>query len=301
MFAAALVAWLVAFLGDSLFRGARRAIMGSPEQQALVKAMDVALQAPLLSVPSSSRSALMAALQEQFTQPPSLVLDGHTRVRTGIIRGIHAQIAPLADPSRTPYGRSFFQEIGIDHALIRDELSDVIIRSIEQVGPAFPALTPLLTQINADVVIEKVDEIIGMISIAQSRSSADAVETSSPRPAIDRPENRAAPSVDWTELLTEAFLKIPAIEHEDSREAVFDLLPDRLRHGIPRSRYARIQVVQMINTSAHYSMGLRDIVRAIRIVEGDSEPMRRLDELILSFDEENGPTVTNCGQRERDA
>jgi hypothetical protein len=192
----------------------------------------------------------------------------------------------------TPAGRSFFAEIGVDPARIRDEIADVVIRSIEQVGPAFPALTPLVTQLNADAIIERVDTAIEMIGAAQRQSEAQALDVPHNRPAATgRPPAPVALSTDWVGLLTEAFLNVPAIANDDSRQTVFDMLPNRLRDGIPRSRTPRVQVVQMIRSSANYRGGLSDMLRAIRLVEGDSDPMRRLDGLILRLTGENGDTA----------
>ncbi len=296
MFAAALVAWLVAFLGDGVVKGVRRGVLGSPEHRALTKAMGLAVEATLQDVPEQSRRALDAALQDRFTEPPSLVLDGHTRVRTGLLRAIQAQIAPLSDTSITLAGKSFFEEIGVDSAQIRDELAEVVIRSIEQVGPAFPALTPLLTQLNADAILERVDSVIDMISAAQRESDRNVVDR--PRSHTAAPYGISAsddPTANWIERLTDALLDVPAVADDESRQTVFDILPDKFRHAIPRSRYPRVQVLQMIRTSANYSGGLRSMLRAIRIVEGDSLAMKRLDDLILSFDGTESGTTTPRG------
>lgn len=302
VFAAALVAWLVAFIGDEAVKGAKRGLLGSPESRALLKAMDVAVQATLLSVAEPSREMLAVALQERFTQPPVLTLDGHTRVRIGIIRAVQAQIAPLSDPSMTPTGKSFFEEIGVDSAQIRDELTNVVIRSIEQVAPSFPALAGLVTQLNADAIIERVDAVVEMLGAVQREPDGRALDRTLSGPAhVSRRLHLYDLSANWIEQLTDALLDVPAVANDESRQTVFDMLPDRFRHAIPRSRLPRVQVVQMIRTSANYSGGLRAMLRAIRIVEGDSDPMRRLDDLILSLNGAHGGTVAPHSPEEPDA
>ena len=157
MFAAAVVAWLVAVLGDRMLNGATRAVLGSPDKRALAEALAQAFDVAFDGVPESSRDVLSEALQERFLEPPMVVLDGRTEVRTGLIRAVQAQIAPLADPGATPAGRSFFDEIGVDAARVRDDLADVVIRSIEQVGATSPALSPLVNQLNADAILNRVE------------------------------------------------------------------------------------------------------------------------------------------------
>ncbi len=160
MFAAAIVAWLVALLGDRALNGMTRLVLGPPDERALAEALSVAFGVAFDGVPDSSRDALSSALGERFTEPPAVVLDGRTRVRTGIIRAVQAQIAPLADPANGPGGRSFFDEMGVDAARVRDDLSGVVIRSIEQVGASSAALSPLVNQLNADAIMEQVDAVL---------------------------------------------------------------------------------------------------------------------------------------------
>lgn len=289
MFAAALVAWLVAFLGDVTVDGVRRGVLGTPEHRALTMAMRLAVDASLSNVPVQSREPLAAALRERFVEPPAVMLDGKTRVRTGILRAIQAQIAPLSDPALTLTGQSFFEELGVDAAQIRDELAEIVIRSIEQVGPGFPALTPLIAQLNADTIIERVDAVAEMISAARRESDEQAASRSSGhRSSPSGSSDSSALDVDRIEQLTDALLHVPSVADDESRQAIFDLLPDRLRHSMPRSRHPRVQVLQMIRTSTNYAGGFRAMLRAVRIVEGDSLAMKQLDDLILSFDGAQG-------------
>lgn len=277
MFAAALVAWVVAFLGDGMVKGVRRGVLGKPEHRALVKAISVAVTATLDQAPEDSRTALAMALQDRFDEPPVLVHDGRTRVRTVLMRAIQAQLAPLADSSITPGGKSFFEEIGVDSAQIRDDLTDAIMRSIEQVGPAFPTLSPLVNQLNADAIIERVDNVAEMIGAAERelpQPTKDSTFYRQGKTSVEMPEDRI-------EKLTTAFLDVPAIADDELRQTVLDLLPARFRLAIPRSRYPKIQVIQMIRTSANYAGGMRAMLGAVRMVEGDTVAMQRLDHVIL--------------------
>jgi hypothetical protein len=282
VFTAALVAWLVAFFGDGTVRNVKRLALGSPENRALTSALAFAVGPALQDVPEQAREPLEAALRERFSEPPVFVLDGHTRVRTGLIQAIAKQIEPLSDASITPAGRSFLDEIGVDSAWLRDELVDVVIRSIEQVGPSLPALAPLLAQLNADAIIERVDYAIELIGAAHRRSS----EYGSARLRVSETANPDYLPLDWVERLTEAFLAAPSVADDNSRQTVLRLLPNDFRGGIPHSSYPRIHVVEMITAAANRSGGLKSLVRAVRILEGDSVAMKRLDDLILELDAE---------------
>lgn len=283
MLEAAFVAWLVALLGDHAVGGLTRVLLGSPERRRFAAAMAAATRVTVASViqcaPAAARDVLAAALTERFAQPPARVLDGRTRVRTALVAAIQDQISPLADPTLTDSGRSFLQEIGVDAVLLRDNLADVAIRSIEQVGPEFPALTPLVTQLNADGIVElseaiaaKVDDILLAIERLQPPEPAP-VATAGPPPGFP---------VDTTDRIVNALLKIPSMYDTDARNVILNMLPAQIRDAIPRSPLPRVQVYNIVRTCPNYENGLRDLVRAIRSVEGDSLSMRELDALILT-------------------
>lgn len=282
MFAAAVVAWLVAVLGDRALSGVTRAVLGPPDKRALAEALTLAFDVAFAGVPESSHDALSRALEERFSEPPMVVLDGRTKVRTGLVRAIQAQIAPLADPAATPGGRSFFDEIGVDAARVRDDLADVVIRSVEQVGASSPALTPLVSQLNADAILDRVDAILGQmgaISHAQSRPGTPRAKVG----ARTGKANYGAYSPDTAQILTDAMLNVPAVSDDDSRRVVLEMLPADIRHAIPYSRFPRIHVLGMVNTSWNYQDGLKSLVRAVRLVEGDSLAMEKLDVVILGL------------------
>jgi hypothetical protein len=92
--------------------------------------------------------------------------------------------------------------------------------------------------------------------------------------------------------LTDALLRVPAVADDDSRRVVLEMLPADLRHAIPFSRFPRIHVLGMVNTSWNYEDGLQSLVRAVRLVEGDSRPMAELDAVILDLVPADGGTGT---------
>lgn len=285
MLAAALVAWLVALLGDRVVKGVSQSVLGPPEQRALIVAADVAIDSIIQDFPEQSRSSLDEVLHDRFAEPPAMVLDGRTRVRTGLIRAIQVQIAPLADPTITLTGKSYFEEIGIDAAQIRDDLAEVMIRAIEQVAPAFPALTPLIVQLNADSLQENLDTVRQGVDIVLKKLEETYRESrgSVPRPANDS-QGLARSYIE--ERLVNALLSVPTIADDASRSEILNMLPSQLLGAIPRNSRPRLQVLAMVRTCLNYENGISDLIHIIHLTEGDSVPMRKLDKMILELSDE---------------
>jgi hypothetical protein len=293
---AAFVGWLVALLGDHAVGGLTRVLLGNPERRRFATAMTAATRVTVASViqgtPPGARDVLSAALAERFTEPPARVLDGRTRVRSALIAAIQDQISPLADPALTTSGRSFLQEIRVDDVLLRDNLAYAAVRSIEQVAPEFPALTPLVSQLNADGIIElgeaiaaKVDDILVVVEQLTQRAPGSII-ASQLLPRFP---------VDTIDRIVNALLEIPAMYDADARNVILNMLPKGIRDSIPRSSLPRVQVYNIVRTCPNHENGLRDLVRAIRSVEGDSMPMRELDNLIFEL----GDTPSSRGADSR--
>lgn len=293
----AFVDWLVALLGDGAVRGVTRILLGNRERRDFAAALRAASKAVIavvmLDVPGETRDALERALSERFALPPPNVLDGRTRVRTALIDAIQEQIAPLADPGITPSGNSFLEEIGVDAAWLRDELAQVAIRCIEQVGPNFRVLTPLVTQLNADGILQlgeavdaKVDDILAGIErwkqgIPQAKDAIDSHHGGSPGRSYEFP-------LETMDRIADALLNIPSISDGETRNTILNMLPNPLRDSIPRSQVPRLQIYHVVQTCPRYENGLRDLMRAIRSVERDSLPMLQLDNIILEIGETTG-------------
>jgi hypothetical protein len=306
MLEAAFVAWLVALLGDHALRGVTHILLGNRDSRAFASALSAAttvtIAAVIQNVPPESREALERALRERFAEPPVGVLDGRTRVRTALIGAVRDQIEPLADPSITPSGRSFLEEIGVDAERLRDDLAQVAIRCIEQVGPNFPALMPLVTQLNADGIVEleeavnaKVDSILA--GIEQWRQAPPARHKPSAQPG-GPPLNFPA---DVMDRLVDALMGIPSMSDRDAQNAIINGLPNPLRDSIPRSTIPRLQVYNIVRACPNFAHGLRDLVAAIRSIERNSLPMQRLDNTILEIGllDEGEPRSDNTGAGRR--
>ncbi len=295
MLEAAFVAWLVAILGDHTVRGVTRVLLGKPERRRFASALSAAMHVTIVSimqdVPAGSRDALEPALRDCFAKPPVSVLDGRTRVRTALVAAVREQIAPLADPRTTGSGRSFLDEIDVDADWLRDELASVAIRSIEQVGAGFPALASLVAQLNADGLMEleevisaKVDGVLATVELWKQ-----SVPSAGP-PGLARSYEF---SPDVTDRIADALLDIPSMSDNDTRNVILGMLPVQLRGSIRYSPAPRIQVYNIVQACSYREEGLRQLVRAIRSIERDSIPMRRLDDLILEIGESGSSAPGN--------
>jgi hypothetical protein len=258
----------------------------------LVEAIRVARDSVLEDVPAQSRDVLERVLSERFTEPPAVIRDGQTRVRTSILMGVQSQLAPLTDPTITPSGKSFLDEIGVDSARLRDRLANALLRSIEQVGSASPALSPLIIQLNADAITERVDAVLDKLTDRErtafpGRDTSLGSRTWRMPPAGTSGFTRLSPEA--VTRLADALLATPSVVDPDGWRTIRSMLPLKLQNAMPHSRYPRLQVLDAIHSTANHDYGLSYLVRGIRLVEGDSAAMEALDQVILSLDDEQDP------------
>lgn len=279
MFEAAFVGWLVALFGDRFVRGTGRLLLGSPEErrlrQALTETTKVAISGLLLDVPDQARDALGDALRERFSIAPVTLLDGHTRVRDALVGAIQEQIAPLQDPRNTTTGTSFLAGIAVDGSRLADDLAAIAIRSIQQLGPAYPALAPLAAQLNADsaegrdeALADKVDGILAKLEkLTQSRSAHAQRQF----------------AADALDAIVDAVLETQSFRDDSSRSEVLFSLPEPLRSAVPRSPRPRVQAYQLVQTCGSYPHGLRDLVKVLRSFERNSLEMQHLDSVVMEM------------------
>lgn len=297
MLEAAFVAWLVALVGDSTLKGATRVLFGGGDKRrleaALRTASGVALAALLAEAPTEARDALAAALKERFTMSPVTVLDGRTSVRGALENAIREQIMPLAEQT-TPSGDSFLDEIGVDPVWLIDDLTGIAIVSLQQVKTAFPALAPLVEQINDDTIAAKTDEIHEQGAVIEGKlddvlSILEGAVREASLPSNDRPGQRPRhnPEVEALipraiERIVNAMLEVRTIADYMSRNDVVNALPDPPRGNIPRSPAAFADTYSIVRTCADYGE-LRTLRDTIYMFERNSLPMRNLDQVILDL------------------
>ena len=278
---AALLAWLVATVGDQALKGFKVITFGRPERNALTAAMRVACLALLEEVPPGVRDDLDQMLRERLAKPPENVPNGRVSVKDALTEGIQARLSPLLDRTVGGDGRSDFDRLGVDGGWISAELPGIVIRSIQQVGPSYPSLQPLVSQLNADIIQEQagsiqeqIDEVLGAVeALALQSQLAPAGRDSTPAPG----------RADLLQPVVDAILRLPSMGDYGARMMILTSLSPRIRDVIPRSSVARLDVINTVRTCRNYSGGLQELVAAIRVVERDSVPMRELDAAILAL------------------
>ncbi len=87
----------------------------------------------------------------------------------------------------------------------------------------------------------------------------------------------------------EAVLDVPVMATCDGRDAVLMLLPKALVSAIPRKPTARTEVVSIVLTCRNYFGGLELLRYAIKLCDGGSTGMGRLNDMGLPPDPPEDP------------
>jgi hypothetical protein len=262
MLAEAIVGWLVEVAGDRMLRGISQSIFGTPDRRALTLAIGAATTAVIADLPPGVQPAVTAAVAERFSSPPAVTLDARTTVRDALISGVHAQVAPLADPDLTPTGRSYFEEMGVDAQCFADDLSSAVIRAVEQVATSRAALAPLAAQLNADALMAEVRAL-------RHEPAGHAAQAAAPSPRPAEPKSAIFDVVD-------ALLRVEAFADEGARREVLRELPREISGAVPHHAVPRVQALAMLRTCLRYPGGLRRLLDAVRLVEPDSTATEQL-------------------------
>lgn len=264
MLIAAIVAWVVAVVGDRTLAGLRFVAFGKADREALGSAMDVACTALLARVPAGLRPALSDVLSETFSKPPSVGLDGNLTVKASLLAATLAQIEPVR-----------FADFGLDDDDMRAAVADAVIRSVQQVGSSSVALHPLASQLSLDAVQESVDQVLDVVqAVVQHRPDGSVVR-------------RSAGRLDLLGPFLDAVLAVPVMGNYTSRMTIIDSLPQVIRDNIQRDATARLDVRNTIRTCKNYAGGLHELLEAIRMIEGDSLAMRNLDAVVQQLRSED--------------
>lgn len=78
--------------------------------------------------------------------------------------------------------------------------------------------------------------------------------------------------------LAGALLACPAISDSQTRQAIVDDLPDFIEDKIKRYPAGRADVISIIKTCMRYEKGIQALIDAVHLYEGDSLPMRQVQE-----------------------
>ncbi len=80
--------------------------------------------------------------------------------------------------------------------------------------------------------------------------------------------------------LAKALLRCPSVQNRQSRNVIVASLPEPVRFALSRSDQQLLDVQNIIEASLNYEGGLNALIAAVRSFEGDSLPMRAVDQVL---------------------
>lgn len=80
--------------------------------------------------------------------------------------------------------------------------------------------------------------------------------------------------------LVDALLEVPTVADDESRKLLLGRLRPEIRNSVAGNPRARLHVMNIVTTCRNYDGGVQELVRALREVEGDSLPVRRVREIV---------------------
>jgi len=83
--------------------------------------------------------------------------------------------------------------------------------------------------------------------------------------------------------LVNALLACPTMGNRHMRDAVVDDLPDDIKNNISRNSADRVDVANIVKRCLNYADGIKELIEIVRIYEGDSIPMQKVDETIANI------------------
>ncbi|MEW2355986.1 hypothetical protein [Spirillospora sp. NPDC029432] len=88
--------------------------------------------------------------------------------------------------------------------------------------------------------------------------------------------------------LVEAVAALPAFQRRDTRELVTGSLRPDIAMAARQDERPLIAALGLVQACLDRESGLRELLETLHLVEGDSEPMRRVVELALALPPERG-------------
>ncbi|MGD9210638.1 MAG: hypothetical protein PVI90_07670 [Desulfobacteraceae bacterium] len=84
-------------------------------------------------------------------------------------------------------------------------------------------------------------------------------------------------------IFIDALLSCQTICDVESRNTLIDLLPDDIKNNFNRNSKIRIDVTNLINRCLKVKGGIESLVDNLRFLEGDSQPMREVYNMVVPF------------------
>jgi hypothetical protein len=83
--------------------------------------------------------------------------------------------------------------------------------------------------------------------------------------------------------LVERLLAIPTVAQEAGRRLLMDHLRPDMANAVPYFSQARHHVFSLVRTCMNYDGGVEELLSVVRFLEGESTPVRRLDETVAEL------------------
>lgn len=84
-------------------------------------------------------------------------------------------------------------------------------------------------------------------------------------------------------LLFDRLLEVPTITQEAGRRLVMDQLRPEMANAVPYFAQSRLHILSLLRTCMNYPGGVEELLTAVRLVEGNSTPIRLLDETVAGL------------------
>jgi hypothetical protein len=81
-------------------------------------------------------------------------------------------------------------------------------------------------------------------------------------------------------LLFDRLLKVPTMTQEAGRRLVMDQLRPEMADAVAYFPQTRLHLLSLLRTAMNYPGGVEELLTAVRLVEGNSTPIRLLDETV---------------------
>ena len=184
-------AWLVGLLADASRRRLTTLVLGNDQERALRQASAAAVKLTAAELrPGNGQQAgeLAMVISEVFRGPvPGTLMAGHATLLQGLLTGISAQLAPLADSELTGTGQSSADVMAVPAGDLAKMLTGNLVREILIRSSRGEPLAALAAQLNHDVTHQqgqRIEHTLGLLDteVRKALARLDSPQAMAPAP-----------------------------------------------------------------------------------------------------------------------
>ena len=90
-------------------------------------------------------------------------------------------------------------------------------------------------------------------------------------------------TIQFKSQLVDALLNCHSINDKEVRTSLINDLPDDIKNSIPRHSSNRVEMKNIVDRCLDFSAGIENLIKVVRIFEGDSDSMRKVYDIIPSI------------------